>query len=254
MPVNEAFVSQLKEELTGLPWAERLAAVPRLWPELRVAFSTSFSFEDQVITEVIAKNKLPIRIFTLDTGRLFEEIHTVHQETRSKYGLGIETYFPDAKAVESFVARNGINGFYQSVENRKGCCYIRKVEPLERALKGTDIWVSGLRHEHSETRDALPIAEWDAAHGVAKFYPLIDVGGDELWAYIKANSIPYNVLHDKGFPSIGCAPCTRAIMPGEPMRAGRWWWENADAQECGLHVVDGKLVRVTKEEAKGIHA
>lgn len=242
MPATEALVSTLKGKLAALSWQARLSALKN-WPDLKTAFSTSFSFEDQALTHVIATEKLPIRVFTLDTGRLFEETHKTHQETRKRYGLDIETYFPDAKKVQEFVNKNGINGFYDCLENRKACCYIRKIEPLKPALKNTDIWISGLRREHSENRAGFDIAEWDSAHNLVKLYPLIDVGAEVLWDYIKANKIPYNELHDKGFPSIGCAPCTRAVKPGEPPRAGRWWWEQDKSQECGLHMVDGKLVR-----------
>jgi phosphoadenosine phosphosulfate reductase len=215
----------------------------RQFPVLSIAFSTSFSFEDQALTHVIAEERLPIRLFTLDTGRLFEETHKLHQETRDLYGLAIETFYPDAEQVQAFVAQNGINGFYNSVENRKACCHIRKVEPLKRALKGVDIWISGLRREHSESREQLGCTEWDSTHRVVKFYPLIDVGSEDLWAFIRANKIPFNPMHERGFPSIGCEPCTRAIQPGESPRAGRWWWEKNGEQECGLHMQDGKLVR-----------
>ncbi len=227
--------------LETLPWQERLKALSGA-----TAFSTSLSYEDQVITHLIASDDLPYRIFTLDTGRLFEETHKVAQETRSKYpNIMIETFYPDAVATQDLVRRQGINGFFESVDKRKACCHVRKVEPLGRALAGVEIWISGLRRAHSSGRRDLPIAEMDAGHNVLKFYPLIDVEDDVLWDYIRAHEIPYNELHDKGFPSIGCAPCTRAVAHGEDMRAGRWWWEQEDAnQECGLHLVNGKLVRV----------
>lgn len=242
MPLNEGFSKSLNQSLAVLSWQERVAVLANT-QGAKVAFSTSFSFEDQAITHVIATKKLPYSIFTLDTGRLFEETHKLHQETRDKYNLAIQTYYPDAQDVEAFVAANGINGFYNSVENRKSCCHIRKVLPLARALKGVDVWVSGLRREHSDNRRNLDAAEWDEGNQVVKVYPLIDVGAEELWAFIKQNKIPYNPMHDNGFPSIGCAPCTRAIAAGEHPRAGRWWWEQSE-QECGLHMVDGKLVRV----------
>jgi len=229
----------------GKSWQERLALLGG-FAQAKIVFSTSFSFEDQAILAEIAVQKLPIRIFTLDTGRLFEETHTVHQQSREKYGHPIEIYYPDAQAIQHFVQAQGINGFYDSLENRKACCHIRKVEPLQRALKGADIWISGLRHEDSELRANLPVAEWDAGNNVIKYYPLLDATGEELWAYIKEKRVPYNILHDKNYPSIGCAPCTRAVLPGEHPRSGRWWWEQGNATECGLHVVDGKLVRINK--------
>ncbi len=246
MPVNENFAAELEKKLEHLPWQERLGAL-REYSNLNIAFSTSFSFEDQSLTHVIARDNLPVRLFTLDTGRLFEETHKTHQQTRERYGLPIETYYPAADKAQEYVAAHGINGFYASVENRKACCFLRKVEPLGRALKGVDIWISGLRREHSDTRGKLGCAEWDSAHNLVKLYPLIDAKADDLWNFIRAEDVPYSPLHDKGFPSIGCAPCTRAVAPGEPARAGRWWWEQQGSQECGLHMVDGKLVRQVKK-------
>lgn len=252
MPVNENFAVDLEKKLAPLPWRERLIAL-RGFSGLSIAFSTSFSFEDQSLTHVIAREKLPVRLFTLDTGRLFEETHKIHQQTCERYGLTIGTYYPEAKKAQEYVATHGINGFYASVDNRKACCFIRKVEPLGRALKNVDIWISGLRHEHSDTRGKLGCAEWDPVHKLVKIYPLIDVKADDLWAFIRTEGIPYNPLHDKGFPSIGCAPCTRAIASGEPLRAGRWWWEQQSVQECGLHMVDGKLVRGKNVSSVEVH-
>lgn len=235
------------EKLESLDWAERLDALCATFSDKRIVFSTSLSYEDQVITHQIAEKDLPIRIFTLDTGRLFEETHTVAQETRAKYpSITIETYYPDAISTQDLVRNQGINGFFDSVENRKNCCGVRKVAPLNRALEDADIWVSGLRRAHSNNRGDLPIAEMDNGRDILKIYPLIDVEEEALKDYIRAHGVPYNVLHDNGFPSIGCAPCTRAVAAGEDMRAGRWWWEHDDSQECGLHMVDGKLVRVKK--------
>jgi len=237
-------LNQIIEELSALPWQDRIKALNG-HANKTIAFSTSLSYEDQVITHLIADQDTPVNIFTLDTGRLFEETHKVAHETRKKYkNITIETYYPDAKKTQELVRNQGINGFFDNVENRKNCCGVRKVEPLNRALQGVDIWISGLRRAHSENREELPIAEMDEDRGIIKLYPLIDVEEDTLKDYIRAHDIPYNELHDRGFPSIGCAPCTRAIKAGEAMRAGRWWWEQDDAQECGLHMVDGKLVRV----------
>lgn len=233
--------------LETLAWEKRLIALCKENSNKTIAFSTSLSFEDQTITHAIAMHDLPIKIFTLDTGRLFEETHNIAQETREKYpNIIIETYYPNAVSTQKLVEHQGINGFFESIENRKNCCNIRKVEPLNRALKGVDIWISGLRRAHSNNRGELPIYETDTARDILKFYPLIDVEEETLKDYIQTNDIPYNILHDKGFPSIGCAPCTRAVKDGEDMRAGRWWWEQDDGQECGLHMVDGKLVRVNK--------
>lgn len=239
-------------DFAAWPWEERIAALRDL-AHKNIVFSTSFSFEDQAITHAISEKRAPVKIFTLDTGRLFEETHKVFQTTREKYKtLEIETYYPDTNEVQNLVKKQGINGFFDSIENRKSCCYVRKVEPLSRAIKGADIWISGLRREHSDNRGDLPIAEFDEGNNIIKFYPLIDVLEKDVWEYIKKHDIPYNTLHDKGYPSIGCAPCTRAVATGEHPRAGRWWWEN-DAQECGLHMINGKLVRtkdLTEEEKK----
>ncbi len=238
------------EKLAPLDWAERLDALCAAFPDQTIVFSTSLSYEDQVITHLIAEKDLPIKIFTLDTGRLFEETHKVAQETRAKYtNITIETYYPDAISAQDLVRNQGINGFFDSVENRKNCCGVRKVEPLNRALEGADIWISGLRRAHSDNRGDLAIAEMDGGRNILKVYPLIDVEEAPLKDYIREHDVPYNILHDQGFPSIGCAPCTRAVAAGEDMRAGRWWWEQDandgdGAQECGLHMVDGKLVRV----------
>lgn len=252
MLAGEPFAGALAALLEPLPWQKRLAAL-RVHAQHKIVFSTSFSFEDQAITHVIAQEKLPVRFITLDTGRLFEETQKLHQATRERYGIAIETYYPDTDAVQQFVVENGVNGFYNSVENRKTCCHIRKVEPLGRALQDADIWISGVRREDSDRRSGLGCAEWDAAHGVVKLYPLIDVRATELWDFIGAENVPVNPMHQQGFPSIGCAPCTRAVAPGEHPRAGRWWWEQEGNRECGLHVVDGKLVR-SKDGKGGVHA
>ena len=234
---------KLLAELTPLSWEGRLIALRDYINDAPV-FSSSFSYEDQAITHVIATQNLPVRVFTIDTGRLFEETHEVFQKTRDKYeDLQIETYYPNAEDTQDLVARQGINGFYEAVEKRKACCFVRKVEPLGRALTGAGIWVSGLRREHSDNRGDLPVAEFDAVRNIVKVYPLIDVPVGTIKPYVHEHGIPYNKLHDKGYPSIGCAPCTRAVKEGEHPRAGRWWWEQENAQECGLHMVDGKLVR-----------
>lgn len=201
----------------------------------RIAFSTSLGAEDQVLTHMIATLSLPVRIFTLDTGRLFPETYDLLDITSKKYGIPIEVRFPDASSVQKMVNEKGINLFYDSIENRKLCCGIRKTEPLKKALRGVEVWISGLRREQSVTRSELRLAEWDENYCLLKVQPLYDWNEQMVWEYIRVHKVPYNTLHDKGFPSIGCQPCTRAVLPGEDVRAGRWWWENPDTRECGLH-------------------
>lgn len=235
----------LQSDLSSLPWVERIEKLKE-YGDYSIAFSTSYSLEDQAILHSIAQNEVPVRVFALDTGRLFEQTHKVAQESREKYpNVHIETFYPDAVKTQELVAKQGINGFFDSVENRKACCFVRKVEPLGRALEGVDIWITGLRAAHSENRSDMHVAELDGGRDIAKLNPLIDINIDELRSYIDGHDIPYNSLHDIGYPSIGCAPCTRAIKAGEHPRAGRWWWEEEDKQECGLHLVDGKLVRAS---------
>lgn len=200
----------------------------------RLVFSTSFGQEDQVITALIAKNDLPINIFTLDTGRLFQETYDVFHKTIKKYKKEIKTYFPEATAVEDLLNKKGPNSFYESVENRKECCFIRKVAPLTKALKGNEIWITGLRAEQSENRNDLDLFEYDAKFEIIKFNPLLKWTLKEVEEYLEKNNVPQNALHKKGFVSIGCAPCTRSIVEGEDIRAGRWWWESSH-KECGLH-------------------
>jgi phosphoadenosine phosphosulfate reductase len=200
----------------------------------KVVFSTSFGQEDQVITALIGQNDLPITIFTLDTGRLFQETYDVFHKTLKKYKIDIKTYFPDTTAVEELLNKKGPNSFYESVENRKECCFIRKVAPLTKALKGNAIWITGLRAEQSENRSDLAFFEYDAHFDIIKFNPLLKWTLEEVQKYIDDNNVPQNALHKKGFVSIGCAPCTRAIVPGEDIRAGRWSWESSH-KECGLH-------------------
>lgn len=202
----------------------------------QAAFSTSLSWEDQLITHYIFSQDLPIRVFTLDTGRLFPETYSLLSRTRERYGKTIEVFFPKYEQVEKFVGEKGPNSFYESLENRKECCHIRKVEPLNRALKDVKLWITGLRSEHSENRSALPLIEWDEQRHLNKFNPLSSWTLEEVKTEIAKHNIPYNSLHDKGFVSIGCQPCTRAIKEGEESRAGRWWWEDNSKKECGLHV------------------
>jgi len=198
-------------------------------------FSTSFGAEDMVVLDLIRRHGLPIAIFTLDTGRLPEETHDLMRAVEERYGRCVDTLFPDARAVQDLVARDGANGFRDSVEKRKACCAVRKIEPLGRALAGRRAWITGLRAQQSATRAHLAPRETDAQRGVEKFNPLHDWSESQVWDYLRALGVPYNALHDRFYPSIGCAPCTRAIAVGEDIRAGRWWWENADSKECGLH-------------------
>jgi phosphoadenosine phosphosulfate reductase len=200
----------------------------------QVVFSTSFGQEDQVITNLIGQNQLPITVFTLDTGRLFQETYDVFHKTLKKYKTEIKTFFPDTTAVEALLNQKGPNSFYDSVENRKECCFIRKVAPLTKVLKGNAIWITGLRAEQSENRSDLNFFEYDAHFDIIKFNPLLKWTLQEVEAYLEKNNVPQNTLHKKGFVSIGCAPCTRAILPGEDIRAGRWSWESSH-KECGLH-------------------
>jgi len=203
----------------------------------QVTFSSSFSFEDQVITHGILSQQLPISIFTLDTGRLFAETYSVWSSTNDRYKTNVKAYYPNQEALQEFVEANGPNAFYASVENRKACCHIRKVEPLKRALAGQKIWITGLRAEHSAARHDLQQVEWDEGNQVIKYHPILHWTTEQVSEYIRKYNIPYNPLHDRGFVSIGCAPCTRAIKPGEDFRAGRWWWEDANKKECGLHEI-----------------
>ncbi len=200
------------------------------------ALANSLGAEDMVLTDLIASIAAPIEIFSLDTGRLPAETYDLMAKTRSHYGLKLKLYYPRHELIEDYTHDNSINAFYESVELRKGCCFIRKVEPLRRALAGKRAWITGMRAQQSATRERLPVQMFDDANGLEKFNPLAQWSDKEVWAYIKQYQVPYNALHDRFYPSIGCAPCTRAITPGEDIRSGRWWWENADTKECGLHV------------------
>ena len=235
-------VPSLLEQFETADWQERMCMFGK-FNTLNSVFSTSFSPEDQLITHAIAENNLPITLFTLDTGRLFEQTYKLHQQTCKQYGLKIHTYYPNAESVQNFVNTRGINSFYDTQKDRLRCCHIRKVEPLSRALKGVNLWISGLRQEHSEHRSTLKPVVWDDHYQLIKCYPLLDMTTEHVWQQIEELNIPYNPMYKNGFPSIGCEPCTRAIKAGEPIRSGRWWWEQSGKQECGLHFSAGKLVR-----------
>jgi phosphoadenosine phosphosulfate reductase len=200
------------------------------------SFATSFGAEDMVLLDLISRHARSISVFTLDTGRLPEETYRLMSEARDRYPVAISVYCPDAAELERYINLNGPDAFYRSVAQRKECCHVRKVAPLRRALAGKKAWITGLRREQSPTREGLQVRSRDDANGLEKFNPLLDWSWDEVQAYIADHDVPYNALHDKGYPSIGCAPCTRAVVAGEDIRSGRWWWEDAGNRECGLHV------------------
>ncbi len=225
---------ELLQGITELGVEESLKWVAERFPE-KAIFSTSFGWEDQVITHIIFSNNLPIRVFTLETGRLFTETYYVWNRTLERYGKTIEAFYPNTEAVQKMVSEKGPTSFYESVENRKECCGIRKIEPLKRALAGNLCWITGIRAEQSANREHMHPAEWDESNQIIKFHPIFDWTLSQVKDYVKEHNIPYNPLHDKGFPSIGCAPCTRAVKEGEDFRAGRWWWEDQNKKECGLH-------------------
>jgi phosphoadenosine phosphosulfate reductase len=210
----------------------------------RIVFTTSFGIEDQLIAHHIFSERLPIEVATLDTGRLFPSTYKLWQETEERYGIRIKAVYPSSEALSALIADQGINGFYYSKDARLSCCEVRKVEPLRRALTGASAWITGLRADQSQHRSDTPFAAWDAERALVKIAPLFDHSRDEVTAACAEHNVPINELHAKGFASIGCEPCTRALRPGEPERAGRWWWETEDAKECGLHVdASGRLVR-----------
>jgi len=230
-------LAEINQELSGLSTIDKLKYLADRYAG-RIIFSTSFGWEDQAITHLIFSNHIPIKVFTLETGRLFPETYYVWNRTLEIYDQPIHAYYPKNELLQEMVNLKGPNSFYDSVDNRKECCYIRKIEPLKRALKGNDIWVTGIRAEQSPNREDMHDLEWDEGNQLIKFHPIFDWNLDDVKSYIKENNIVYNTLHDKGFPSIGCAPCTRAVQPGEDFRAGRWWWEDQSKKECGLHATE----------------
>jgi phosphoadenosine phosphosulfate reductase len=228
-------IDKYNDQLEGKTPQEIITFITGLFPG-EVAFATSLGAEDQVLHAMIAELKKEVRIVTLDTGRLFQETYDLMDLTGKKYGMKIHIYFPLSEDVEEMVETRGINLFYESVENRKLCCHIRKTEPLQRALAGKKAWITGLRRDQSVTRKNLKTVEWDSQHQMIKVSPLSAWTTGQVWDYIRARHIPYNPLHDKGYPSIGCLPCTRAVSPGEDIRSGRWWWERPENKECGIHL------------------
>lgn len=207
--------------------------------ERKIALASSFSVEDQVLSDLLLRSDPNAKIFTLDTGRLPEETYTVMEQTNRKYGIKIDLYFPDGSDVETLYQTQGINGFRESIDNRKECCRIRKVAPLKRALHGLEVWMTGLRRSQSPTRETMQLVEWDEANGLLKINPLIEWSEEKIWNYVRNFQVPHSTLHAQGYRSIGCAPCTRAVDEDEDCRAGRWWWENPEHKECGLHFKGG---------------
>lgn len=232
---NTGIPVHLQESIKGLSIREVLDKLVDYFPTA-VTFSTSFSYEDQVITDLISELGTAISVFTLDTGRLFPETYSTWNSTLERYKIKIKAFYPDKKQLQLYVSENGPNAFYESVELRKRCCYIRKVVPLKKALQHKAVWITGLRAEHSPARQQLSVLEWDEQHKMIKYNPLLHWTTEDVLKYIKEKQVPYNPLHDRGFVSIGCAPCTRAIRAGEDFRAGRWWWEDDSKKECGLHI------------------
>lgn len=227
-------IKEILQKTEGQTWQEKLINISEIYTD--IVFSSSFSLEDQIITDFIATNNLPIEIFTLDTGRLPKETYAVWQNTLDRYKVKISAYYPDQNNLESFIKEKGINPFYESVDLRKTCCAIRKIEPLQRALKGKKLWISGLRKDHSSSRLEKSFFEEDENLDIIKFYPLLEVSEAKLWDIINDKNIPFNRLYKSGYRSIGCDPCSRVIGPNDDIRAGRWWWENSQNKECGLHV------------------
>lgn len=242
--VSADAIASLQYNSVGLKIPEVLQSLATSYAGA-VTFSTSFSYEDQIITDCISRSGAAISLFTLDTGRLFSETYSTWSATLQRYHLPVQAYYPDDAVLQQFVTQNGPNAFYNSVVLRQTCCGIRKVAPLKKALAGNAVWVTGLRAEHSANRNALQQFEWDDSNNIIKYHPLLYWTTNEVKAYIQQHNVPYNALHEKGFVSIGCAPCTRAIKPSEDFRAGRWWWEDADKKECGLHVHAVKLIQKT---------
>ncbi|KAA6352645.1 Thioredoxin-dependent 5'-adenylylsulfate reductase [termite gut metagenome] len=230
----EVDIEQLNRQFSGNLPEELLTFFLNEYKD-RIALASSLGLEDQVLTDMIVKIDRSATIFTIDTGRLFPETYTLIDKTNLKYNIKLDVYSPKHEPVEVYVKQNGINGFYESIDKRKQCCRARKIEPLLRALSTLDVWICGLRQEQSVTRTGVQAVEWDEANNLIKINPLVHWSEQDVWRYIKDNHVPYNVLHNENFPSIGCQPCTRAVAEGEDIRSGRWWWENSEHKECGLH-------------------
>lgn len=233
--VDKAKIDEYNKALTGCDVKEILKYFLAEFKG-RIALSSSLSIEDQVLLDKIIEIDRDTRIFTLDTGRLPNETYNLIDRTNHAYNIKMEVLFPDYNLVEAMVKEKGMNLFYENVENRKNCCFVRKIEPLRRALKSLDMWITGLRREQSVTRESVELVAYDETNGLLKLSPLYNWTEDEVWDYVKKNNVPYNALYNKNYLSIGCAPCTRAVKKGEDIRSGRWWWENPDTKECGLHI------------------
>ncbi len=245
-------IQELPDPFLAAAVTEKAARVMTLLREAATGyapavFANSLGAEDMLLTDLIFRNKIEIGMFSLDTGRLPIETYELIGAVEQRYGRKLEIYFPRHEGVESYVRQHGINGFYESIELRKACCHVRKLEPLQRALAGKKAWITGLRAAQSATRERLETVAFDAANRLTKISPLADWSEAEVWAYLHTHDVPTNRLHRQNYPSIGCAPCTRAIQPGEDVRAGRWWWESPETKECGLHMVDGRLQRIAKQ-------
>ena len=243
-------VADLQERFAGSSIEELLEYFLKGYGN-RIALASSLGVEDQVLTDLVLKVKPDARIFVLDTGRLPQETYATLTATRKHYGRNFEVYFPDTAAVEKMESEMGPDFFYESVTNRLYCCNVRKVQPLKRVLGTLDVWITGLRREQAPTRTGLQRIEWDETNGLLKLNPLIDWNTQQVWDYIRDHQIPYNPLHDQNYPSIGCAPCTRPVAPGGDLRSGRWWWEEPEHKECGLHFHHGKLIRRNAHESTG---
>jgi phosphoadenosine phosphosulfate reductase len=233
--IGQSKTSLFKKLITSIDITKNLQKIAEAFPK-EVVFTSSFSIEDQLITHIIFTSSIDIEVVTLDTGRLFPETYSTWSKTVERYLKPITPFYPENKVLEDFVAQKGPNSFYESIENRQRCCAIRKVEPLTRAIKDKKVWITGIRSAHSPDRNDMVSVEWDKTNQILKYHPLLDWSNEQVRGFIISNSVIYNPLQDKGFVSIGCAPCTRAIQPGEDFRAGRWWWEDASKKECGLHV------------------
>ena len=240
--METGLIVSLQAEIKRYSASETLAWALARFERAQIAFATSFGAEDQVITDMLVRIDPDVRVFTLDTGMLPEETQVVLRHTQDRYGLAIQIVRPEPTSLEDMLREHGKELYYESVEKRKLCCHVRKVDPLRKTLAGLKAWICGLRREQSVTRRTVTRIEWDEAFGLYKINPLVDWTESQVWEYIRKNEIPYNALHDQAYRSIGCAPCTRAVPPGEDIRAGRWWWENPEHKECGLHVKDGKIV------------
>lgn len=236
---RQTIIKQLRNQTADYNTKEIIAFFLNRYRD-RITFSTSLAAEDQVLTDIICQTDKSLKIFTLDTGRLPQETYDTIEATRKRYEIDIDIYFPASTQVQELVKEAGPNLFYNSIQQRRQCCQVRKIQPLRRALTGFEVWICGLRKEQSVTRADLEIIQWDQQFNIIKLSPLLDWTTDEVWNYIRSYNVPYNSLHDRGYPSIGCQPCTRAVADGEDIRSGRWWWEKPEQKECGLHLHERK--------------